>query len=140
MIGLMAASAFYLSSLQAGIAGPTDAFRSCLRQAATKAKAEKVTADGIQVYLKNACTAQMGTLDAALIAFRMKNGMTHKAAASDAEMTVDDYISTPADNYKFLVGQDAKQVAAAPPPSATAKPVMTPAAATVPAPSQPPKP
>ena len=32
----------------------------------------------------------------------MKNGMGKKAAADDAEMTVDDYVATPADNYKFM--------------------------------------
>jgi hypothetical protein len=72
--------------------------------------------------------------------------MTRKAAASDAAMTVDDYIATPADNYKFLVNMDAKQAPA--PAAATvaaakaaatqavaAKPAATPAAA----PAQPPK-
>ncbi|HEX8840231.1 MAG TPA: hypothetical protein VF750_07160 [Sphingomicrobium sp.] len=134
MIALLAASAISLTALQAGIAAPTDAFRGCLREAATKAKSEKVGGDGIEAYLKAACTAQMGTLTDALVAFRMKNGMTKKAATSDAAMTVDDYVATPADNYKFMASQDAKPAAAAPAASA-AKPVVTPAAAT-----QPPKP
>jgi hypothetical protein len=138
MIALLAASAIYMSGLQAGIAGPTDAFRGCLREAATKAKSEKVSGDAIEAYLKNACTAQMGTLTEALIGFRMKNGMTRKAAASDAAMTVDDYISTPADNYKFMANMDAKQAAPAPAPAAKA--AVTPAAAPATPPSQPPKP
>ena len=138
MIALLAASTLYMGALQAGIAGPTDAFRGCLREAATKAKSEKVTADGIEAYLKNACTAQMGTLTNALVGFRMKNGMTRKAAGADAAMTVDDYISTPADNYKFMASMDAKQAAPAPP--AATKPVVTPAAAPATAASQPPKP
>lgn len=137
MIALVAASVLYMSALQAGIAGPTDSFRACLRAAATKAKSEKVTADGIEAYLKNACTPQMGTLSDVLIAFRMKNGMTRKAAVSDAAMTVDDYISTPADNYKFMVGQEAKQ--AAPPAPATPAPAPKPAATPAAPPSQPPK-
>jgi hypothetical protein len=142
MIVLLAASAIYVSALQAGIAGPTDVFRGCLRDAVSKAKSEKVTGDGIEAYLKKSCTAQMGTLTEALVAFRMKNGMTRKAAAEDAAMTVDDYVSTPADNYKFMSTMDAKQAAPTPPPAAAtsataaAKPVVTPAAA----PSQPPKP
>jgi hypothetical protein len=136
MIALLAASAIYMSGLQAGIAAPTDAFRGCLREAATKAKSEKVTGDGIEAYLKNACTAQMSTLTEALIGFRMKNGMTRKAASADAAMTVDDYISTPADNYKFMANMDAKQSA---PAAVTAKAVVTPAAAPA-TPSQPPKP
>ena len=143
MIILLGASALYMSALQAGIAGPTTSFRGCLREAVAKAKTEKVPADGIEAYLKKACTAQMGSLDEALIAFRMKNGMTRKAAASDAAMTVDDYISTPADNYKFTAGQDAKMAAAtaAPPAAApTAKSIVTPASAPATPASQPPKP
>ena len=56
----------------------------------------------------------MQTLKSAVIAFRMKNGMSRKAAADDADMTVDDYLSTPADNYKFMANMNApKQDAAA---------------------------
>jgi hypothetical protein len=134
MIALLGASALVLSALQASISAPTDAFRGCLREAATKAKSDKVTGDAIEAYLRNACSGQMGTLKEALIAFRMKNGMTHKAAASDAEMTVDDYVSTPADNYKFIASQDAPKSAAPAPPA------PTPAAAPANPPSQPPKP
>ena len=144
MIILLAASSIYLSALQAGITAPTDGFRSCLREAASKAKTEKVAADAIESYLKTACTAKMGSLREALIAFRMKNGMSHSAAASDASMTVNDYIATPADNYKFLVGQDTKQVAAVASekssPAPAAKAVLTPAAAPANPATQPPKP
>ena len=134
MIALLGASALVLSALQASISAPTDAFRACLREAATKARSDKVSGDAIEAYLRNACTGQMGTLKEALIAFRMKNGMTHKAAASDAEMTVEDYVATPADNYKFMANMDAPK--AAPP----APPTPTPAAAPANPPSQPPKP
>jgi len=127
MIALLAASAIQLVAMQASITAPTDSFRSCLREAASKAKSDKVPADGIEAYLKTACTGQMGTLKDALIAFRIKNGMSRKAAASDAEMTVDDYVATPADNYKFMATADA--------PKATPTPAVTQAAAT-----QPPKP
>ena len=133
MIALLVASAISMTALQAGISAPTDAFRGCLREAASKAKSEKVTGDGIEAYLKTACTSQMNTLTDALVAFRMKNGMTKKAARSDAAMTVDDYVATPADNYKFMASQDSKSAPAAPAPAAKA--VVTPAAAT-----QPPKP
>ena len=132
MIALLVASAINLTGLQASITAPTDAFRGCLREAASKAKTEKVPGDGIEAYLKNACTVQMGTLKGALVAFRMKNGMSRKAAGDDAEMTVDDYVATPADNYKFMANMDAPKAA----PAVVAKPVVTPAAA----PSQPPKP
>ena len=134
MIALLIASAINLTGIQAAIAAPTTAFRGCLRDAAVKAKTEKVTGDGIEAYLRNACTGQMGTLKDALIAFRLKNGMTRKAASSDADMTIDDYVSTPVDNYKFMA--DLEKPKAAPPAAPTATPAPTPAAA----PSQPPRP
>ncbi|HLO20561.1 MAG TPA: hypothetical protein VK192_08705 [Sphingomicrobium sp.] len=123
MIPLLGASALVLAALQASIAAPTSAFRSCLHDATTRATNEKVSVDTIETYLRNACTAQMGSLKDALVAFRLKNGMTKKAAAEDAEMTIDDYVATPADNYKFLVQQNAS-----PKPQPAAAPAVTPAA------------
>ena len=133
MISLLAGTAIQLIAMQASISAPTDAFRGCLREAVTKAKSDKVPGDGIEAYLKNACTVQMGTLKDALVTFRMKNGMTRKAAASDAKMTVDDYVATPADNYKFMANMDAPKTAT---PAAPATPAPTPAAVS----TQPPKP
>ena len=133
MIGILIASAINLAGLQASISVPTDAFRGCLREAAAKAKNEKVTGGGIEAYLRNACTTQMGTLKDALIAFRLKNGMARKAAASDADMTVDDYVATPVDNYKYMAEMEAPKPAA--PAASGATPAVTPAAVT-----QPPKP
>ena len=133
MIGILIASAINLAGLQASISVPTDAFRGCLREAAAKAKNEKVSGDGIEAYLRNACTTQMGTLKEALIAFRLKNGMARKAAVSDADMTVDDYVATPVDNYKYMAEMEAPKPAA--PAASPATPAATPAAAT-----QPPKP
>jgi hypothetical protein len=133
MIALLIASAINLTTLQASISGPTDAFRGCLREAATKAKDEKVTGDGIETYLRNACTGKMGALRGALVAFRLKNGMSQKAASSDAQMTIDDYVATPVDNYKFMADLDKPKSPA--PAASSATPAPTPAAA-----SQPPKP
>jgi len=129
MIELLFASAINLVVAQASITAPTDAFRGCLREAATKAKSDKVPGDGIEDYLKTACAVQMGSLKEALISFRMKNGMSRKAAGNDAEMTVDDYVATPADNYKFVAGMDAKAATPA-----------TPAPTQASVPTQPPKP
>ena len=130
MIAIVSVSAITLSLLQASISGPTDAFRGCLREAAAKAQGDKVGGDKIEDYLKTACTSQMGALTTAIVAFRVKNGMTRKAAADDAAMTVDDYVSTPADNYKFMINYNAApaQQAAAPAAPAAAKPQPTPAA------------
>ena len=132
MIALLVASAINLTALQASIAAPTTAFRGCLRDAAAKAKGEKVGGDAIEAYLRSACTGQLGTLKQALIDFRLKNGMTRKAAISDADMTVDDYVSTPVDNYKFMADMEKSKTQG----PASPTPAPTPASVT----TQPPKP
>lgn len=124
MIALLGASAIALAALQASIAAPTSTFRGCLHNAADKATSEKVSADAIDAYLRKACTAEMGSLKQALVAFRLKNGMSRKAAADDAQMTIDDYVSTPVENFKFTANMNAPK---AEPPRAT--PVPTPASA-----------
>jgi len=135
MIALLGASAITLTALQATINAPTEAFRGCLKEAVAKAKNEKVGGDAIEAYLLNACTVQMQSLKSAVIAFRTKNGMAHKAAADDAEMTVEDYVASPVDNYKFMIDYEGKNK-----PATAAAPAATPTAAATPAASQqPPK-
>jgi hypothetical protein len=102
MIALLTASAVYLAALQASISAPTDAFRECLREASSKATSEKVAAAAYETYARNTCSIQMAALKTAVVAFRMKNGMARKAAADDAEMTVDDYVATSVDKYSFM--------------------------------------
>jgi hypothetical protein len=122
MIMLLGASALTLAALQASIAAPTKDFRGCLHDAAAKATSEKISADSIEDYLRNACTAQMGSLKDALVQFRLKNGMSKKAAGDDAQMTIDDYVATPADNYRFAAEQNA------PKPTPAAAPATPPPA------------
>jgi len=124
MIMLLGASALTLAALQASIAAPTSAFRGCLHDAAAKATSEKVSADTIETYLRKACTVQMGSLTDAIVAFRVKNGMSKKAAADDAEMTIEDYVATPADNYKFMAAENAPK---AQPPAQSPTPQPQPA-------------
>lgn len=139
MISLIGLSAVTLSMLQATVAAPTAEFRGCLREATKKATAEKVAADGIEDYLRGACTVQMGSLKGALVSFRMKNGMGKKAAADDAQMTIDDYVAAPAETYRFLAKRDAP--AAAQPAAATpAAQAATATPAAQPVTPQPPKP
>ena len=121
MIALLGASAIILTGLQASINAPTEAFRSCLREASAKATGEKVAPDAIENYLRTACTVQMQGLKSAVVAFRTKNGMTRKVAAEDADMTVEDYIAAPVDKYKFMAeinAPAAAKPAAATPPAA----------------------
>ena len=135
MIALLGASAVFLAATQAGINAPTEAFRACLKQASTKATGEKVAGDAFETYARNACSTQLGSLKGAVIAFRMKNGMGKKAAADDANMTVDDYVATSVDKYKFMADMAKPQTAPAA-AAVAATPAATPASAS----SQPPKP
>jgi hypothetical protein len=125
VIALLGASALSLIALQAGITAPTDAFRGCLREASAKATNEKVAADAIEAYLRSACTVQMDSLRSAVVAFRVKNGMGKKAAAEDAAMTIDDYVATPVEKYKFMVELNTPKPQ---PAGAAAAPAAAPAA------------
>jgi len=134
MIALLGASAIVVAALQATITAPTEAFRNCLHEASDKAMKEKVAGAAFEAYARNTCSVQMGSLKSAVVAFRMKNGMSRKAAGDDADMTVDDYVGTSVDKYQFFASQNAPAAAPAAPPAApTAQ--ATPAAAT-----QPPRP
>ena len=113
MIVLIGASAMFLTALQASINAPRDAFRVCIKEATSKASAEKVGPDAIEAYLRANCSAPMGSLKAALMAFGIKNGMGKKTATSDAEMTVDDYLASPVDKYKFMSTMNAPKTDAA---------------------------
>jgi hypothetical protein len=126
MIALLGASAIVLAGLQATINAPTDAFRGCLRESSAKATGEKIAGDAIEGYLRNACSVQMGSLKSAVVAFRTKNGMTRKAAAEDADMTVDDYLATSVDKYQFTAQSNAPKPAQQAAPAAQAIPAASP--------------
>jgi len=141
MIALVGASALALLGLQATINVPRDALRACLSKAADKAATDKVAADGIEAYLKNACSADVNALRSAVIAFDSKNGMAHKTAASDADSTVDDYVSSKVDHYKYVADMTAPKAA----PAAGTAPAVASVKPATPAPtpaavSKPPKP
>ena len=124
MIALLSATSIVLAALQASIAAPTDSFRSCLREASTKATNEKVAGDAFETYARNACSVPMSSLKSAVVAFRTKNGMGRKAAADDADMTVDDYVATSVDKYQFMSSVNEPQK-----PAASATQAAAPAAA-----------
>jgi len=138
MIPLIAASAMFLAASQAAVAAPTNAYKACLKQASTQAKKDKVGGDAYEAYARNACGAQITGLRDALIAFEVKNGTKRKDAATDADLTVDDYLASSVDNYKFLAGVEADNAKAE--ADARAKAAATPAPAAQPTPASAPKP
>ena len=140
MITLIAASAVSMLVSQAATVAPTNAYKDCLKQASTQAKKEKVAGDVYEAYARNACGAQITALRSALIAFTVKNGIARKEAAQDADMTVDDYLLSAVDNYKFLAGVSAENAKLEAEAKAKAAAAATPAAQATPAAApQPPK-
>lgn len=132
MIALLAVPAIYLTALQGIINGPRDAFRNCLREASAKATTEKVGGGAYEAWVRNACAGQLSTLRTTIIGFNMKNGMARKAAGDDADMTVDDYVASSVDHYKFMAEvntPESKPAVATAPTTPAAAPAATAAAA-----------
>ncbi len=113
MILLVGATTITLTALQAVINVPRDAFRECMRASADKARSENVGADAFEAYMRSSCGVQIGSLRSALQAFNLKNGMAKKAAAADADLTIEDYVSSPVEHYRFMVGGAEAPTAAA---------------------------
>jgi len=116
MIMFLAASSITLTALQASINAPRDAFKTCLKQAQTKAATEKVGADAYGAYVRTNCSSQLGSFKGAVVKFDMGNKMSKKASDEDADAMVADFVSGSLDHYKYLVTSDAvpKQNASAP--------------------------
>jgi len=94
-----------------------------------KAATEKVSGDAYEAWVRDACVGQLAALRNAIIAFNVKNGMSRKDAASDADLTVDDYVASSVDHYKFMAEVNKPQPAAqaaAPPPTPAATPAAAP--------------
>jgi hypothetical protein len=138
MIPLIAASAMFLAASQAAVAAPTNAYKDCLKQASIQAKKTKVAGDAYEAFARSTCSAQISGLRDALIAFEVKNGTKRKDAATDADLTVDDYLASSVDNYKFLAGVAADNAKAE--ADARAKAAATPAPAAQATPASAPKP
>jgi len=140
MIALLAASAMFLAASQAAVSAQTNVFKDCLKQASSKAKAEKVPPAAYEAYARNLCGEQLSALRNALIAFTVKNGMSRKDAAQDADLTAGDYLASSVDKYQYLAGVDADNAKAEAAAAAKAAPAPTPATQATPASApQPPK-
>jgi hypothetical protein len=136
MIALLAATGITLTALQAAINAPREAFRACLKDASAKASNEKVGAEAYAAYVRNNCSAQLGTFKGAVVKFDMGNKMSKKASDDDADQMIADFVDSALDHYKYITGSDsgAKQNASA--ATAPTSPTPTPTPAAVP---QPPK-
>ena len=133
MIVLLAASSITLTALQASINAPRDAFKTCLKEASSKALGAKVTAEAYEAYVRNECGNQLGSFKTATVKFDMGNKMSRKDAGDDADSMISDFVSSALDHYKYMAGAagpaaPAQQASAAVQAAKTATPPPTPAA------------
>jgi hypothetical protein len=119
MIVLLAASSITLTALQASINAPRDAFKTCLKEASNTALGSKVTAEAYEVYVRNACSNELGSFKTATVKFDMSNKMSKKDAGDDAESMISDFVSSALEHYKYVAGASGP---ATPPPTPAAQP------------------
>lgn len=105
MISFAIGVAVSLLVLQASISVPREAFMSCMKQAGTQAASQKVSPTQFKAHVMQSCSAQAETFVKAMISFDVKNGIKRAQAASDAQMMLDDFIASSADNYQAKVSQ-----------------------------------
>lgn len=112
----MILSTIVAAALVAGGAGePRQAYSACLRDAVANAKAANVTGDGFKAYARESCAAAEAPFKQTLVAFNVKNGMSRKSAADDADVQIDDYLFSAEDRYRAsLTAPKGAQVASAP--------------------------
>jgi len=77
------------------------AFRNCLSDAVASAKGANVTADSFKDYAHKTCAAVESGFKAKLVSFNVKNGMSKKAAAEDADLQLEDYLYTYEEKYRY---------------------------------------
>jgi len=100
MIAVLVAVAL---AMQGGSGDPRKDYVSCLNDAVAKAKSASVGPDGFKDYASKTCALVEDALRAKLVAFDVKNGMSKKASAEDAQVQLDDYLYTAEERYKYSI-------------------------------------
>jgi hypothetical protein len=89
--------------VQAGTADRT-AYRTCLSEAVASAKSANIGVDGFKDYARKVCAGVEDGFKSKLVSFNVKNGMSKKTAAEDAEVQLDDYLYTAEEKYRYSFG------------------------------------
>ena len=101
MISIMFVAAAMMA--QGGTADTRSAYVSCLRDAVVSAKGANVGLEGFKAYARKTCATAEGGFKSKLVSFNVKNGMSRKSAAADAEVQLDDYVYTAEERYRYSV-------------------------------------
>lgn len=100
MIVMMIASAIWAAAFQSTAADSArTALRTCIKQAATEAKSQKVANDAFAAFARQKCAAQATSFKSAVWAFDSKNKVSRKQSESDAEFQIEDFVTSAADRY-----------------------------------------
>ena len=100
MIEMIIGSAIYAAAFQTSAAdGARTAFRTCIKQASTEAKGQKVANDAFAGFVKTKCAAQETSFRSAVWAFDSKNKVPKRQSDSDMQIQIDDFMSMAADKY-----------------------------------------
>ena len=84
----------------AAINSQRDRFISCLDSAVAAAKEQKMLPAALEPHLRQTCAASEASFKASLIAFDMKNKVSRKQAAADAQLQAADFVINSVDQYK----------------------------------------
>ena len=98
MIVIVVAAAMMM---QGGGDAPRNAYRSCLNDAVMSAKGANVAVDGFKDYAHKTCASVEDGLRSKLVSFNVKNGMSKKSAADDAQVQLEDYMYTYEEKYRY---------------------------------------
>lgn len=102
MIQLAIASAILALAWQSAAAdNARTALRTCLKQAAVEAKAQKIANDAFPAFVRQKCSAQASSFKAAVWAFDSKNNVSRRQSESDANVQIDDFVSVAQQRYEM---------------------------------------
>ena len=101
LIGLVAASVMWAAAFQSAAAdGARSTLRTCIKEAATEAKTQKMASDAFSTFAMQKCTSQAATFRSAVWAFDSKNKVSKKQSESDANFQIEDFVSSAASRYQ----------------------------------------
>lgn len=98
MIAILIAAAM---TMQGASADARSAYVTCLKEAVSSAKGAKIGVDAFKDYAHRTCASVEDGLKSKLVSFNVKNGMSRKAAADDAEIQLEDYMYTYEEKYRY---------------------------------------
>ena len=79
-----------------------DNYLDCLKSSLESAKSQKMPADAFEAHLRQSCASIEESFEAALIGFDVKNKVPRKQAATDAQVQVDDFVTSSVERYKLM--------------------------------------